>query len=270
MNNYCIHRLILTFALFLLLFSGCGGSSASLLVSPMQVADVVEYQPEIINQYPHDTSAFTQGLFYHNGFIYESTGQYGSSSLRRITLETGVTQQQFSLQNNYFAEGAALVGNHILQLTWQSGTGFVYDSATMAFITTFSYTGQGWGLTADDNFIYMSDGTATIRKLDPVTFQKTGEITVHDNQGNITLLNELEFIGDELWANIWKSNEIIRIDVTSGTVTGRTNLTVLRPSSTLSDADAVLNGIAWDKTTNRIFVTGKRWPILYEIQLKRN
>src|SRR5579871_2494493 len=226
-----------------------------------------EYTFKIIRAFPHDPAAFTQGLFFHNGFLYEGTGLNGRSSLRKVRLETGEVLQHVELEPQFFGEGITLFRNEILQLTWQSQTGFVYRLSDFQFLRQFSYPGEGWGLTTHGNEIFMSDGTAEIRVLDGETLKEKRRMKVHDGATAITELNELEFVEGEIFANIWQTNRIARISPQSGKVVGWIDLAgLLSPVYKLQDG-AVLNGIAYDAAQKRLFVTGKLWPNIFQIQL---
>jgi len=237
--------------------------SASAQTPPTQLP-VYGYQ--VIHTYPHDPSAFTQGLIFLDGVLYESTGLNNRSSLRKVQLETGKVLQQQLVPGEYFAEGLVNWGQDLLQLTWRSKVGFVYDRNTFALKRRFSYAGEGWGLTKDSARIILSDGTATLRFLDPKTFQQTGSLNVTDRGKPVMELNELEFIQGEIWANIWQTDRIARISPFTGIVSGWIDLKGLLKPAEKTSAD-VLNGIAYDPATNRIFVTGKLWPKLFEIKL---
>lgn len=226
---------------------------------------IPSYSYHIVNVFPHDPQAFTQGLFFHNDFLYESTGLYNFSSLRRVELDTGTVLQITHLPDHYFGEGMTIIQNKIVQLTWKSNIGFVYDLHTFTLLQNFSITGEGWGLTYDGQQLIMSNGTATLSFLDPETFNKIGELQVRNTQP-VDRINELEYIQGEIFANIWKTNKIARIDPTTGHITGWVDLTGLYETD-VNDPNDVLNGIAYDAQNHRIFVTGKRWPYLYEIQL---
>jgi glutamine cyclotransferase len=219
-----------------------------------------------VKTYPHDTAAFTQGLIYDNGFLFESTGGFGVSSLRRVDLETGTVLQQYNLPN-YFCEGLTLVGDTLIQLTWQSQIGFVYDKETFTLIGNFSYPTEGWGLTFDGNRLIMSDGSSKLLFLDPLTYQKTGEVNVLDGDKPITNINELEYINGDIYANIWMSQKIAIINPQTGQVKGWLDLTGINPQP-ITNPDSVLNGIAYDQETGRLFVTGKNWSYLYQIEIK--
>ncbi|RMG94531.1 MAG: glutaminyl-peptide cyclotransferase [Chloroflexi bacterium] len=225
------------------------------------------YSYRIIHTYPHDPEAFTQGLVYENGVLYEGTGLRGRSSLRLVTLETGAVQQMILLEDRFFGEGIAIWQDRIFQLTWQSRVGFIYDKETFTRVGEFEYVTEGWGLTHDGRSLIMSDGSATLYFLDPDTLTVTGQITVFDERGPVVRLNELEYIEGEVWANVWQTELIARIDPQSGRVTGWVDLTGLLDQSNLSQPVDVLNGIAYDAENGRLFVTGKLWPTLFEIEV---
>lgn len=221
----------------------------------------------IVHTYTHDQQAFTQGLVFVDGHLYESTGMKGRSSLREEDLETGRILQFHVVPDQYFAEGLTDWKNTLIQLTWQSHIAFVYDRMSFRLLRTFPYTGEGWGLTHDASSLILSDGTATLRFFDPETFHEIRRITVKDNGKPVTELNELEFIHGEIYANIWHTDRIARISPATGRVLGWIDLKSLMPRSQLSDDEAVLNGIAYDVVRNRLFVTGKLWPKIFEITL---
>ncbi len=226
------------------------------------------YNYRIVNTYPHDPRAFTQGLFYLNGVLYESTGQVGQSTIRRVHFEDGRVLQSVPIPPGLFGEGIVNFGNEIVSITWQGGNGFRWDLATLRRTGEWHYAGEGWGLTQNGTDIIMSDGTSAIRFLDPVTLNERRRITVTLQGVELTELNELEWVNGEIFANIWQTPRIARIDPVSGRVTGIIDLSgIARENTTTSDA--VLNGIAWDAQHNRLFVTGKLWPHLYEIELVR-
>ena len=228
-------------------------------------ARVPVYTYEIVNVYPHDASAFTQGLVFHQGFLYESAGHYGQSNLRKVELETGRVLKRTEVPAQYFAEGLALFNGRLIQLTWQERTGFIYDQETFQQLGTFSYTGEGWGLAHDGKSLILSDGTNQIRFLDPNTFQVQRTITVRDRGQAITRLNELEYVNGEIFANIWYTDRVARINPADGSVVGWIELNGLLTPQDGSRAD-VLNGIAYDSATNRLFVTGQWWLKLFEIR----
>lgn len=229
----------------------------------------LQYGYEIINTYPHDANSFTEGLVFDNGVLYESTGIYGDSTLRRVQLETGQILLVHALQNQFFGEGITIQGNRIIQLTWQSHVGFVYDENSFEVLQAFNYSTEGWGITTDGNQLIMSDGTANLYFLNPSTFERIGQIQVHES-GPVTNLNELEYVNGKVYANVWKTQKIAMINPQDGQVQGWIDLTGLR-SSQNGNPDSVLNGIAYDPQQDRLFVTGKMWPWLYEIKpiLKR-
>ena len=226
-----------------------------------------QYTYRVVNTYPHDRTAFTQGLEYRDGFLYEGTGITGRSSVRKVDLTTGRVLQNFDVPQPFFGEGITLVGNQIFELTWQSQTGFVYDKSNFQVLGNFKYPGEGWGLTNDGKQIYMSDGSSQIRVWDPVTLKEVRRITVKDGDKPVTQLNELEFVKGEILANVWRTDRIARISPADGKVLGWIDLSGILPPPERSGSDAVLNGIAYDASTDRLFVTGKLWPKLFEIKL---
>ena len=243
-------------------------SCAALFLSGTARAQTPIYTYRVVNEFPHDTAAFTEGLELDRGALYESTGLYGSSTLRQVDLATGVVLRQVAVPSQYFAEGMTVFRGQLFQLTWQSQTGFIYDPATLTKVGQFSYAGEGWGLTHDDQHLIMSDGTNQIRFIDPVTFNTVRTIAVNDEQGAaLTNINELEFINGEIYANVWLTNWVIRIDPASGRLLGRIDFTGLLPAGTSAD---VLNGIAYDAATGHLLVTGKLWPTLFEVEIVGN
>jgi glutaminyl-peptide cyclotransferase len=221
-----------------------------------------------VHVYPHDTSAYTEGLFYKDGYLYESTGEAGESTVRKVELETGKVLQRHDVPDAYFGEGIVDWNHELIQLTWKSELGFVYDLASFRQQRTFRYPGEGWALTRDSKHLYMSDGSPVLRVLDPNTLTATGSIMVTDNGEPVTNLNELEWVRGEIYANVWMTNRIARIDPATGHVTGWIDLSGLLDVSRLPDpGNDVLNGIAYDEQHDRLFVTGKRWPKLFEITL---
>lgn len=224
------------------------------------------YSYRIVNTYPHDRNAFTQGLFYLNGSLYESTGQVGQSTIRKVHFEDGRVLQSVPIPPGLFGEGIVNFGNEIVSITWQGGNGYRWDLPTLRRTGEWHYEGEGWGLTQNGTDIIMSDGTSAIRFLDPVTLAERRRITVTIQGTELTELNELEWVNGEIYANIWQTPRIARIDPNTGRVTGIIDLSGIARENTTSP-DAVLNGIAWDAQHNRLFVTGKLWPRLYEIQL---
>jgi glutamine cyclotransferase len=225
------------------------------------------YMYEVIKVYPHDEKAFTQGLVINKGVLYESTGLYGSSSLRRVDLETGDVLQMHTLPPELFGEGITVFGDRIIQLTWLKQTGFVYEKDTFELLQEFNYPTQGWGITNDDNQLIMSDGTSTLYFLNPETFEKTLQVEVHDSDSNpVTNLNELEYINGKVYANIWGEEKIAVINPHTGQVTAWIDLTGIYNQAT-HNPGSVLNGIAYDAQGDRLFVTGKLWSQLFQINL---
>ncbi len=231
-------------------------------------APATRYGYEVVATWPHDPQAFTQGLVFRQGEFLESTGLNGQSSLRDVELTTGRVLKQVTVPSEFFAEGLAVVGDQAFQLTWQNGKGFVYDVDTFRLEKEFAYDGEGWGLATDGHQLMLSDGTSQIRFLDPATFQVVRTIEVTDNGKPVERLNELEWINGEIFANVWQTNEVVRIDPESGRVRGVIDFSgLLGPQDRGPDTD-VLNGIAYDAANDRLFVTGKRWPKIFEVRLK--
>jgi len=222
---------------------------------------------EVVNSYPHDPNAYTQGLVFADGQLYEGTGQYGTSSLRRVELGSGKVIERINLDRQYFGEGITVWQDRIVQLTWKGRVGLVYDKSSFQELDRFRYKGEGWGVTHDGRHLIMSNGTATLKFLDPQTYKVARELEVRSNGGAVPKLNELEYIKGEIWANVWYKDYIVRISPDTGEVTGRINLTELFPRGQRPSRDAVLNGIAYDADNDRIFVTGKNWPRLFEIRV---
>ena len=223
----------------------------------------------IVQQVPHDPQAYTQGLVYQDGVLYESVGEYGRSGLRRVTLATGAVEASVQLTPDRFGEGLALLNGRLYQLTWKSKVGYVYDAATLGLVDSFAYTGEGWGLATDGKALIMSDGTPTLRFIDPATFAVLRQVEVTSEGAPVKELNELEFVKGELFANIYRSDFIIRIDPASGEVRQWINLAGLLSSDERTPNLDVLNGIAYDEVSGNLWVTGKRWPAMFEISIKR-
>jgi len=231
------------------------------------VGSIPVLRANVVRAYPHDPLAFTQGLEYYGGYLYESTGIAGQSTLRKVALKTGEVVQKVSLPRQYFGEGLTIFRGKIYQLTWMSKKGFVYDLHSFQKVGEFPYVTEGWGLTHDDASLIMSDGTSTLRFLELTRFTERRSLKVTDGGSPIANLNELEVIKGEIWANVWHTDYIARISPRDGRVVGWINLKGLSGPSALHP-DAVLNGIAYDSTSDRVFVTGKLWPKLFEIKLK--
>jgi glutamine cyclotransferase len=221
----------------------------------------------VAKTYPHDRRCFTQGLVYEDGFLYEGTGLHGQSALFKRDLETGKIVKTLRLPDKYFGEGITVFGDHLIQLTWQSGVGFVYQKDTFTPLREFKYPGEGWGLTHDGQRLILSDGTATLRFLDPNTYAETGRLEVRDQGRLVQSINELEYIDGSVYANIWPTDQIVIIDPKTGRVTGWIDLSGLYTPPAAEQEDSVLNGIAYLPQTRRLLVTGKLWPGMYEIEL---
>jgi glutaminyl-peptide cyclotransferase len=247
-------RLVLAMALF-------GGAL------PAASAAVPAYTAVVVKTFPHDPAAFTEGLLYRDGFLYESTGLKGASSIRKVRLDTGEVIQQHDIDAKYFGEGIVIWGGRLIELTWDSQIGFVYDLASFTQRSDFHYQGEGWALTEDGHRLFMSDGTSDLRILDPETLAETGRIHVTCDGAPIRNINELEWVKGEIYANIWLTSMIARIDPATGAVVGVIDATALAASVPKTLEDAVLNGIAYDAAGDRLFVTGKLWPRLYQVTL---
>jgi glutaminyl-peptide cyclotransferase len=250
-------------ALILFLLAAAGTASAD--------SEVPVYSVEVVHTYPHDVTAFTEGLFYLNGFLYESTGLEQHSSIRKVRLETGEVVKKINIAPQYFGEGIVNWRDHIIGLTWKTEVGFVFDLASFKQERKFSYQGEGWGLTQDGKEIIMSDGTPQLRFLDPETLKETHRIEVKLRGRAVPNVNELEWVKGEIFANVWQTNWILRIDPNSGNVVGVVDLKgLLKQTDIVPGQTDVLNGIAYDSKGDRLFVTGKNWPKLFEIQLRAN
>lgn len=235
---------------------------------PVAASDIPVHGYKVVRTFPHDPKAFTEGLYIEDGFLYESTGELGTSTVRKVRLDSGDVVQTVDTPQGYFGEGIVSVGPKLVQLTWQQGVAFVYDKATFRLLGGFRYPGEGWALTRDATHIYMSDGTPTIRVLDPASFERTGSIDVTVDGKPLEQINELEWVKGELFANVWQTERIARIDPKTGHVTAWIDLKGLLDTSRLGNpVDDVLNGIAYDAAHDRLFVTGKHWPTLFEIRL---
>lgn len=249
-----------------------GGVSADSATNPTEAttsARTPTYSYDVVQSYPHDPAAFTQGLQWFNERLFESTGQVGQSNVREVELTTGRVLRQQDLEAPHFGEGIVLLGDQLFQLTWTSGKAFVYDWKTFARTGEFTYEGEGWGLTTDGSALVMSNGTSTVVWRDPATFAVQRSITVNDHGTPVSQLNELEWVKGEIWANIWQSEQIARIDPATGNVTGWIDLKGILPALDRTGKEDVMNGIAYDAAKDRLFVTGKLWSRLYEITLKQ-
>ncbi|MQY79357.1 MAG: glutaminyl-peptide cyclotransferase [Bacteroidetes bacterium] len=256
---FVIGLLVLTGVFFIYHYSNLEPSTNS------NVIPVYTYK--VVNTYPHDRSAFTEGLVFEDGVLYEGTGLHGHSTLRRVKLETGEILQICELPPQYFGEGVTIYGNKIIQLTWQSHIGFVYNKYSFKLLKKFNYPNEGWGITHDGKHLIMSDGTSTLHFLDPETFEEINQIEVSANNTPVTGINELEYIQGEIYANIWQTERIARIDPLTGQVVGWIDLKGILSPEDHSETVDVLNGIAYDAKNDRLFVTGKFWPKLFEIEL---
>lgn len=268
MNDMLMERTALVL-ISLVLLAAAARLGLSLLRKPVDYLTTTRapvYGYVVVRAYPHDPDAFTQGLVYLDGFLYESTGLHGKSSVRKIELETGKVLRRRTLDEKYFGEGLAAWGPDLFQVTWQGNRGFVYDRDTFTEKATFTYGGQGWGLTQDGGRLIMSDGSATLRFLDPRTLEETGRMTVRDGTRPVTRLNELEYVRGEIYANVWKTDLIARISPRTGRVQGWIDLRGLWKAGGKHKGLSVLNGIAYDVAGDRLFVTGKLWPRLFEIK----
>jgi glutamine cyclotransferase len=262
-----MNRLSRTSTIWLLMLLGAAFVFTCLGLPGCSNSDGVPvYSYNIVNTYPHDPDAFTEGLVFDDGFLYEGTGLLGQSTLRRVELETGAILQVHELPDEFFGEGITIYGNRVIQLTWQSHVGFVYDKASFELLQQFNYSMEGWGITHDGVHLIMSDGTSTLHFLDPLTFEEIGQLAVFDNHGPVAKLNELEYVQGEIYANVWQTDRIAMIAPDTGRVVGWINLSGLLSAEERSQSD-VLNGIAYDAGSDRLFVTGKLWPKLFEIDL---
>lgn len=235
--------------------------------APYDIEKYTEFTYEVVNEYPHYSNAFTQGLVYDNGFLYEGTGLKGQSSLRKLNFTTGQIVNKVDLDKQYFGEGIAILNSKIYQLTWQDKVGFIYDKDTFNKLGEFEYDTEGWGLTHDGTNLILSDGTPSIYYISPNDFEIVRRIDVYDSNGPISNINELECIYGNIFANVWLTDQIVIINSLNGTLLGRIDLTGLLKASDRTTETDVLNGIAFDYETNRLFVTGKNWPKVFEIKL---
>lgn len=227
----------------------------------------VRYSYEVVAVFPHEVTSYTQGLYWHDGYLWEGTGQYRQSALLQVDLETGEAVRRVDLDPGYFGEGIALLDGKIYQLTWLEGTGLVYDAETLRQVDTFEYSGQGWGLTTDGRMLYMSNGSHEIAVIDPANFNRKRTMRVSLDKRRLSQINELEWIDGRIWANIYGADQIAIINPANGIVEGIVDLTGILPDEDRTIRTDVLNGIAYDADAGRIFVTGKNWPKLFEIRL---
>lgn len=263
-------------ALALVSAPGCGKNDPTVAGSIPTIPNVgapaapliARFTYEVVAVWPHDRAAFTQGLAFRQGSLIESTGLNGRSTLRDVELSTGRVLKQISLPREYFAEGATVLDGKVYQLTWQNQKGFIYDAATFARLGEFSYAGEGWGLTTDGRSLILSDGSHRIRLIDPATWRVVRTIEVMAAGQPVARLNELEFIRGEIFANVWQTDRVVRIDAASGQVRGEIDFSALLPPSDRRPDTDVLNGIAYDAASDRLFVTGKNWPKLFEVRLE--
>lgn len=241
---------------------------ACAVLSACSAADVATWVPEVVAVHPHDPEAFTQGLVYLDGRFYESSGRYGRSDLREVVVETGAVVRRRPLEARFFAEGLERVGNRLVQLTYREGTALVYDLDTFEEVGRFTYEGEGWGLCFDGRELWMSDGSASLQRRDPETFALLGRVEVRRDGRPVARLNELECVGDHVVANVWLTNELVRIEKTDGRVDAVIDASALVPDdpAVRANPDAVLNGVAHDPATGRWWLTGKLWPVLYEVR----
>jgi len=245
---------------------GASGSASASAVPPAGVTPSRGY--EVVARHPHDRGAFTQGLFFHEGRLFESTGQVGTSGIREVELTSGRVLRAQALETPHFGEGIAVVGDRLYQLTWQSGKAFVYDWRTFRRVGSFDYDGEGWGLTTDGTSLIMSTGGSSLLWRDPESFAVTRTVAVTDHDVPVSNLNELEWVEGEIWANLWQSDQLARINPATGVVTGYVNLAGILPPSERSGDEDVLNGIAYEPGSKRLLVTGKLWPTVFEIRVK--
>ena len=273
-------RQLLSLLLLTSFFAGCGASGTKTNSLPIDAAPpnananatraaVPVYGYEVVNTFPHDPDAFTQGLIFNDGALLESTGLERHSTLRRVELQTGKVLKKIDVAPFFFAEGMTLMGGKIYQLTWKGEKGFVYDPQSFEKTGEFTYTGEGWGLTHDADSLILSDGSNKIRFINPSDYSVKRVISVTDGARPVMALNELEYVKGEIYANVWHQNRVARIDPQTGQVKGWIDFNGLLKTGDVTDEEAVLNGIAYDESGDRLFVTGKLWPKLFEVKLKQ-
>ncbi len=266
-NSIRLPRRLLAAALFILVFGSFFPPAPIHTALAENETGIPVFGYEIVKTYPHDPNAFTQGLLIRDGFLYEGTGIKGRSSLRKVDIETGKVLEEHKLPGIYFGEGIATDGKRIVQLTWRSHKGFVYDIKTFKLLKEFNYPTEGWGITYDGRNFIMSDGSAMLYFLDPRSFKEIGRLEVHDRRGPVERLNELEYVKGEIFANVWGEERAARIDPATGRVTGWIDLGGLLSAADKKKPADVLNGIAYDDETGKFYVTGKLWPKLFEIKI---
>ncbi len=245
-------------------------STAATYIRLKPVQAPLKYGYQIVRTFPHDRKAYTQGLQYWDGYLYEGTGQYGESSIRKIDIQKGEILSVLNIDNQYFGEGITIYNDKIYQITWRSRKGFIYDLKTFTRQSVFNYNSEGWGITTAGNRLIMSDGSNKLYHIAPSGFSIIKEVEVYDHQGEVNQLNELEYVNGLVWANVWLTNRIVAIDPESGVVKAELDMSGLLPATdwaTLNEKDDVLNGIAWNPEKNTFYVTGKRWPKMFEIKI---
>lgn len=248
---------------------GIGGAVLLAALVPLAFTKDTPHRAKIVKTFTHDPEAFCQGLVVDDGQVWEGTGQYGKSALRKVELETGRVLASVPLTQNYFGEGITLLGGKIYQLTWKEQVCLVYDAKSLQLTGTFNYDGQGWGLANDGKNLYLSDGSYSIRVINPETFKVVKRLSVKQGRNKIDKLNELEFVKDELWANIWYQDQVVRINPKTGDVLGWIDASKLWPMANRPTKEHVLNGIAYDATHDKIYMTGKNWPNLFEVSVTK-
>lgn len=266
-----LHRLIL-FCTLISTLIGCSQEKTEPKITnetpkPAKPA-VVRLQYTVLEKFPHDSKAFTQGLEIYQGAFLESTGQYGTSTLRRVAIKSGKVQRSISIDDRYFGEGITQMGGRVYMLTWLNQQGFIYDAASFRAAGSFTYSGEGWGITNNGTHLFMSNGTSSITVLDPNSWSVVRTVSVTLDGTPVPQLNELEWIDGQIWANIWQSDVIVRIDPTTGLVTGILDLSGILPVTERNQTTDVLNGIAWDAAAKKLYVTGKNWPAMFVLRVQ--
>jgi len=257
--------LLLSIVTLSIIWCSCLNGFSDIKPEPSIPQPVPVYTYKVVNTFPHDRAAYTQGLAFDSGILFEGTGGYGSSAIRKVDLGSGRVLQEYKLPSRYFGEGITLYKDTLIQLTWKSNTGFVYDKNSFNLLREFSYPTEGWGITYDGNRIIMSDGTSNLYFLDTENFNTSGYVAVHDKNGPVNRINELEYIKGKIFANVWGTDNIAIIDPGDGSVTGWIDLSGLLDRGYYNNSIDVLNGIAYDAEADRMIVTGKLWPLLFEI-----